>query len=145
MAIRFLHTYKTQFFFFYICVYFLLLHLVDAVHFTKFVYLWLLRGQKFLRIHVPLSVKLSSNRLWRTVALHKLTLLLRIRTFRMFESRSGDSIPVVCAIYTSLFKYMTVYCLKIGHNHFLRRISHLLATNHRRVLSLVTDVTVKKT
>jgi hypothetical protein len=62
---------------------------------------------------------------------------------RRFKSRSGDGIPLVCAIFVSLSKYMMVYCFKRGHNRFLRRLSRLLSTEHRRVLGLVTDSIVK--
>ena len=62
---------------------------------------------------------------------------------RRFKSRSGDSIRLVYTISESLSKYVMVYCLKIGHNRFLRLLLHLLSTNHLRVLGLVTDSIVK--
>jgi hypothetical protein len=62
---------------------------------------------------------------------------------RRFNSRSGQNIPLVCAIFITLSRYIMVYCLKMGHNLFLRCLLHLLFTNHRRILVLVTVSIIK--
>jgi hypothetical protein len=62
---------------------------------------------------------------------------------RRFKSLSANDIPLVCAIFVSFSRCMMVYCHKIGHNRFPRRLLHLLSINHRRVLGLVTLSIIK--